>query len=368
MEEIKKCMRQVKTIMSFDCGVLDTSGRILASTNESLEDEIDPSFRAVMSSNDIFASTADKTYLKVNIGEQLKYVIYVESTDAEAKVNLQLISEWIKTLVKEKGTDAEKAIFIRNVLLDNEIRSEIPMIARGYKIDCKDPRLVMVVRTPAEQSAEAFEILQNLYTDSDIATVISMDDTTTIVIIDATETMSDELSRDSFINEASGAILVCLNSEGCNAKVAVGSVVTSFMDISKSYSDAMTALKVSKIFDGETDISRYDKLGLGRLIYQLPKPLCQMFIREVFPNDAFKQLDEETRTTIDTFFANDLNGSETSRELFVHRNTLVYRLEKVKAKTGLDLRKFDDAVLFKMATMVRTYTDYLNDTNDNKIR
>ncbi|MBQ3897559.1 MAG: helix-turn-helix domain-containing protein, partial [Clostridia bacterium] len=131
----------------------------------------------------------------------------------------------------------------------------------------------------------------------------------------------------------------------------------SFMDISKSYSDAMTALKVSKIFDGDADISRYDKLGLGRLIYQLPKPLCEMFIREVFPNDAFRQLDEETRTTIDTFFANDLNGSETSRELFVHRNTLVYRLEKIKKFTGLDLREFDDAIVFKVALMVKKYLD-----------
>jgi carbohydrate diacid regulator len=188
------------------------------------------------------------------------------------------------------------------------------------------------------------------------------------VIIDSSEAAGEDSDRGEFIDEASQSILACLNSEGCTAKVAVGSIVPSFMDISKSYSDAMTALKVSKIFDGETDISRYDKLGLGRLIYQLPKPLCEMFIREVFPNDAFRQLDEETRTTIDTFFANDLNGSETSRELFVHRNTLVYRLEKVKTKTGLDLRKFDDAVLFKMATMVRIYIDYLNDTNDNKIR
>ncbi len=367
MEEIKKCMRQVKSIMSASCGVLDTSGRILASTNEDDENEIDPSFRAVMSGDDLFASTADRTYHKVFIGEQLKYVIYVENTDPDAKVCIQLIAEWLKTLVKEKGTDAEKAIFIRNVLLDNEIRSEIPMVARGYKIDCKEPRLVLVVRTGAEDSAEAFEILQNLYTDSDEATVISMDDTTTIVIVDATETLKDE-ERDAFIDETGSGILTCLNSEGCNAKVAIGSVVPSFLDISKSYADAMTALKVSKIFNGETDISRYDKLGLGRLIYQLPKPLCEMFIREVFPNDAFKSLDEETRTTIDTFFANDLNGSETSRELFVHRNTLVYRLEKVKTKTGLDLRKFDDAVLFKMATMVRTYIDYLNDTNDNKIR
>ena len=368
MEEIKKCMRQVKTIISANCGVIDTAGKILAATNEIGEEETDPSFRAVVSSDNLFASTADRTYLKVFIGEQLKYILYIESTDPDAKISLQLIAEWMKTLVKEKGTDAEKAIFIRNVLLDNEIRSEVPMIARGYKIDCNNPRLVLVVRTAAEQSAEAFEILQNLYTDSDIATVISMDDTTSIVIVDASEALRDPESADAFIDETGASILAGLNSEGCNAKVAVGSVVGSFMDISKSYSDAMTALKVSKIFDGDADISRYDKLGLGRLIYQLPKPLCEMFIREVFPNDAFRQLDEETRTTIDTFFANDLNGSETSRELFVHRNTLVYRLEKVKTKTGLDLRKFDDAVLFKMATMVRTYVDYLNDTNDNKIR
>ncbi|MBR4404652.1 MAG: helix-turn-helix domain-containing protein [Clostridiales bacterium] len=368
MEEIKKCMRQVKTIISANCGVIDTAGKILAATNEIGEEETDPSFRAVVSSDNLFASTADRTYLKVFIGEQLKYILYIESTDPDAKISLQLIAEWMKTLVKEKGTDAEKAIFIRNVLLDNEIRSEVPMIARGYKIDCNNPRLVLVVRTAAEQSAEAFEILQNLYTDSDIATVISMDDTTAIVIIDALESQVSEETKDSFIEETSQSVLACLTSEGCKAKVAVGSVVGSFMDISKSYSDAMTALKVSKIFDGESDLSRYDKLGLGRLIYQLPKPLCEMFIREVFPNEAFKQLDEETRTTIDTFFANDLNGSETSRELFVHRNTLVYRLEKVKTKTGLDLRKFDDAVLFKMATMVRTYIDYLNDTNDNKIR
>ena len=368
MEEIKKLMRNAKAILEQNAGVMDLTGNIIAATEPEIEGTTDSSIRAVMTSNDVFASTADKTYMKVAIGDQFKYVVYIEGIEGGVRTNLQLLAEWLKTTVKEKGTDAEKTIFFRNVLLDNEIRSEVPMIARGYKIDCNDPRLVLVVRTAAEQSAEAYEILQNLYTDSDIATVISMDDTTAIVIIDALESQVSEATRDSFIEENSQSVLACLTSEGCKAKVAVGSVVNSFMDISKSYSDAMTALKVSKIFDGEADLSRYDKLGLGRLIYQLPKPLCEMFIREVFPNEAFKQLDEETRTTIDTFFANDLNGSETSRELFVHRNTLVYRLEKVKTKTGLDLRKFDDAVLFKMATMVRTYIDYLNDTNDNKIR
>ena len=203
MEEIKKCMRQVKTIIPANCGVIDTAGKILAATNEIGEEETDPSFRAVISSDNLFASTADRTYLKVFIGEQLKYILYIESTDPDAKISLQLIAEWMKTLVKEKGTDAEKAIFIRNVLLDNEIRSEVPMIARGYKIDCNDPRLVIVVSTAAEQSAEAFEIMQNLYTDSDIATVISMDDTTAIVIIDALESQVSEETKDAFIEETS---------------------------------------------------------------------------------------------------------------------------------------------------------------------
>ena len=82
-------------------------------------EQTDPSFRAVVSSDNLFASTADRTYLKVFIGDQLKYILYIESTDPDAKISLQLIAEWMKTLVKDKGTDAEKAIFIRNVLLDN---------------------------------------------------------------------------------------------------------------------------------------------------------------------------------------------------------------------------------------------------------
>ena len=130
----------------------------------------------------------------------------------------------------------------------------------------------------------------------------------------------------------------------------------------------MLALRVGKIFEKNCYISKYNQLGIGRLIYQLPSTLCRMFIEEVFPNEAYKSLDEDTLATIDCFFENNLNGSETSRELFVHRNTLVYRLDKVKKNTGLDLRSFDDAVLFKIASMVRTYLQYLETSKDNMIR
>ena len=368
MEEIKKLMRQAKEILPYSAGVVDLTGKVIASTEEELVDTVDSSVRAVLTSDELFSSTADKTYYKILIGEHAKYVVYVSSNDPDSKVSLQLLSEWIKTALKEKGTDADKLIFIRNVLLDNEIREEIPMTAREFNIECKIPRLVMVVRTAADKGADALELLQNLYTDEDVANVIAMDELTSIVIVNAQEAYDSEDARNEFIENVSNSLLTCLNSEGCDARVAVGSLVRTFQEISKSYSDAMTALKVSKIFEEESHISRYDKLGLGRLIYQLPRSLCEMFIEEVFPDEAYKQLDDETKMTIETFFDNDLNGSETSRELFVHRNTLVYRLEKVKVKTGLDLRLFEDAVLFKMATMVRTYIDYLDASNDRMIR
>ncbi|SCW37512.1 carbohydrate diacid regulator [Ruminococcaceae bacterium YRB3002] len=368
MEELKKLMRQAKEILPYSAGVIDLTGKIIAATDEELLDTTDSSVRAVLTSDDLFASTADRIYYKILIGEQPKYVVYINSNAPDSQVSLKLLSEWIKTALKEKGTDADKIIFIRNVLLDNEIREEIPMTAREFKIDCKIPRLVMVVRTTADKGADALELLQNYYTDEEVASVIAMDETTSIVIVNAQEAYESEDSRNEFIESVSQALDTCLTSEGCEAHVAVGSLVRTFQEISKSYSDAMTALKVSKIFEGDNHISRYDKLGLGRLIYQLPRSLCEMFIDEVFPDEAYKQLDDETKMTIETFFNNDLNGSETSRELFVHRNTLVYRLEKVKLKTGLDLRLFEDAVLFKMATMVRTYIDYLDASNDKMIR
>lgn len=368
MEEMKKCMRRARGILKAQVGVMDISGLIVASTNPELEGTIDSSARAVMISEDQFAGTADKTYMKIAIGEQYKYIIYIESVEPNVKIYLELMSEWIKTAIKEHGTDSDKEMFTKNVLLENELQGEIPIKAREFKINCNSARLVMVVRTAREEGADTLEVLQNFYSDSDAASVLAMDETTTIIIYDAEEAMGSEADRDAFMDTNSRAILDCLNNESITALIGVGSFVKIFQNISKSYRDAMLALRVGKIFEKNCTISRYDKLGLGRLIYQLPATLCQMFIDEVFPNEAYKSLDEDTNETIESFFANNLNGSETSRELFVHRNTLVYRLDKVKKNTGLDLRSFDDAVLFKMASMVRTYLEYLETSRDNMIR
>ncbi|MBR6879873.1 MAG: helix-turn-helix domain-containing protein [Clostridiales bacterium] len=368
MEEIKKCIRQAKTILKQDVGVMDTSGQIIAATNAELEGTTDSTARAVMMSDDLFSGTAEKTYMKVAVGEQIRYILFIEGDEPQERAYLGLLAEWIKTAIKDRGTDAEKELFTKNVLLENELQGEIPIKAREFKINCNAARLVMVVRTAREEGAEALEILLNFYADSEAACVLAMDEATAIVVLDAEEAKGSEEERNAFIEQNSSSILDCLNNEAVTAYIGVGSFVPLFQYISKSYRDAMLALRVGKIFEKNCYISRYDKLGLGRLIYQLPATLCQMFIDEVFPNEAYKTLDEDTIVTIESFFANNLNGSETSRELYVHRNTLVYRLDKVKKNTGLDLRSFDDAVLFKMASMVRTYLEYLETSKDNMIR
>ena len=142
-----------------------------------------------------------------------------------------------------------------------------------------------------------------------------------------------------------------------HAYVGIGTTVTGVKELARSFKEAQIALEVGKVFDTEKTIVSYDNLGIARLIYQLPTTLCDMFMREVFKRGSIDSLDQETLFTIQRFFENNLNVSETSRKLFVHRNTLVYRLEKIKKLTGLDLREFDDAIVFKVALMVKKYLD-----------
>ena len=126
-------------------------------------------------------------------------------------------------------------------------------------------------------------------------------------------------------------------------------------DLARAYKEAQVAIEVGKVFDTEKNIISYENLGIGRLIYQLPTTLCEMFLQEVFKKGSIESLDRETLMTVLCFFENNLNVSETSRKLFVHRNTLVYRLEKIRKITGLDLREFEHAITFKVALMVRKY-------------
>ncbi len=368
MEEIKKCIKQAASILNAEAGVMDTNGLIVASTVPESEGQTDSACRAVMLSDDKYSLTSDRSYMKIIVSDQVRYIVYLNATDANARTNLALLGEWIRTIVLEHGTDAERELFVKSVLLENELAGEIPIKAREFKINCNESRLVIVVRTSENDGAATLDILQSIYGENTESTVLAMDENTSIVVLDVADVNDDGFDRSQFVDETAQAILDSLNNEGITAYIGVGSFVPTFQQIAKSYRDSMLALRVGRIFEKNCYISKYNQLGIGRLIYQLPSTLCRMFIEEVFPNEAYKSLDEDTLATIDCFFDNNLNGSETSRELFVHRNTLVYRLDKVKKNTGLDLRSFDDAVLFKIASMVRTYLEYLETSKDNMIR
>jgi len=352
MEELKKCIREAARFLDKVAGVLDADGIIIACTDEKLEGSEDSSARAVLLSDDTIAITYGRTYMKLAVSDKQTYICFIDGTDNTSRNYLELLSHWINAALKERNSDAERESFLKNVLLENELPGDIPLKAREFKIPYSVPRLAYLIRIEQAEEVDCLEILQNLFPDRRNTSVLAMDEETIVLLM--------EYPRDnpSLIDSVAAMILDNLNSESMTkVHIGIGMAAETLKETSKSYREASLALTVGSIFESDNYVMRYDQLGLGRLIYQLPPTLCHMFLDEVFPKGAYEALDSETLLTIQKFFENNLNGSETSRQLFVHRNTLVYRLDKVQKITGLDLRSFDDAVLFKLASMVRRYLE-----------
>ena len=196
-----------------------------------------------------------------------------------------------------------------------------------------------------------FEILQNMFPDKSRDYVIATGDQDVVVV----KGLADDADL-AETEKIAQSISDTLSSEFyCRVGIGIGTIVDNIKELARSYKEAQIAIEVGKVFETEKEIVSYENLGIGRLIYQLPTTLCEIFLTEVFKHGSIETLDKETLQTIQVFFENNLNVSETSRKLFVHRNTLVYRLDKIKKLTGLDLRQFDHAITFKVALMVRRY-------------
>ncbi len=248
----------------------------------------------------------------------------------------------------------DKDNFIKNLLLDNLLLVDIYSRAKKLHIQADVRRVVMIVETDSTKDCNVLEVVRSGNTNSrDFITAV--DENNVIVVRDLSEGDSP-----AEIDRGATGLESFLVKEGMkNVRVAYGTVVKEIKDVSRSYKEARMALDVGKIFFSDRNVVAYSELGIGRLIYQLPIPLCRMFIREIFGGKSPDDFDEETLTTINKFFENSLNVSETSRQLFIHRNTLVYRLDKLQKATGLDLRVFEDAITFKIALMVVKYMKYM---------
>ena len=245
--------------------------------------------------------------------------------------------------------------FVKNVVLDNVLPGDIVIKARELHFNAEISRVVLLIRIVSANDISAYEVIQNLFPDKSKDFVFNITETDIVLV---KELKSAVESKD--LEKLARSIADTLSSEFyTRVNVGIGTPVVGVKELARSFKEAQMALEVGKVFDTDKIIVSYDNLGIARLIYHLPTTLCETFLREVFKVGSIESLDHETLFTIQRFFENNLNVSETSRKLFVHRNTLVYRLDKLQKSTGLDLRVFEDAITFKIALMVVKYMKYM---------
>jgi len=285
-------------------------------------------------------------------GGHFDYAVFANGDDSVGRTVCAMATVALNSAKAYYEEKHDKGSFIKNIISDNILISDIYMRAKELHVAAEVARAVYVVR-PVDEHAEAVsvDVIQNLFPDRQSDFVISVGENDVALIRQLTDG-----SCEKEIQRVAGMLEEELRTGGeRRIVVGIGTVATHLRELAKSYKEAQIAIEVGKVFDTEKCVINYENLGIGRLIYQLPTTLCEMFLLEVFKKNPIDSLDQETLFTIHKFFENNLNVSETARKLFVHRNTLVYRLEKIKKLTGLDLREFDDAITFKVALMVKKY-------------
>ncbi len=352
---IQTSIDELKAITKVDLCVYDPVGAVMAATMDmkDINGSLISGFANSPADSQVIGSNH---LLKVWDEGELLFVIVARGSGDDAYMIGKIAVCQIQNLAVAYKERFDRNNFFQNLLLDNLLLVDIYNRAKKLHVEVSVPRAVFLIETKMEKDGIVTEILKGMFS-SQSGDYITAVDESNIILIKNVETDS---SHEALSNVAN-TIVAMMNAEAMlNVKVSFGTVVSELKDVSKSYKEAMMALDVGKIFYAEKNVVAYSTLGIGRLIYQLPVNLCRIFIDEIFGDESLIDLDDETLTTINKFFENNLNVSETSRQLFVHRNTLVYRIEKLQKSTGLDLRNFDDALTFKIALMVVNYMKYLD--------
>ncbi len=352
---LQETLDGISTITKVDLVVTDAEGRILAHTSD---EELRPYEDAVLAFADSQAESQSLLgfqFFKVMDDKTLEYVVMAKGESDNTYMVGRMAAFQIRSLLVAYKERSDKDNFIKNLLLDNLLLVDIYNRAKKLHIDTDVKRCVFIIETKAEKDNNALETVRNIFSAKAKDFITAVDEKNIILVkeVRPNETY-DELAK------TARTIVDMLNMEAMvSVHVAFGTIVNEIKEVSRSYKEAKMALDVGKIFYSDKNIIAYNNLGIGRLIYQLPIPLCRMFIKEIFDGKSPDEFDEETLTTINKFFENSLNVSETSRQLYIHRNTLVYRLDKIEKATGLDLRVFEDAITFKIALMVVKYMKYM---------
>ena len=294
---------------------------------------------------------ANMTILPFGEEAPAEYAVFVNGNDEYAQKFASLLAISLANISQYYDEKYDRSNFIKNVILDNILPGDIYIKSRELQFNADVYRVILLLRITSKTDVSAFEIIQNLFPNKNKDFVININETDIAIVKEVKEDVDPKS-----LEKLASSIVDTLSSEFyTHSVVGIGTLVGGIKNLARSFKEAQVALEVGKVFDTEKAICSYDNLGIARLIYQLPTTLCEMFLREIFKKGSIESLDQETLFTIQRFFENNLNVSETSRKLFVHRNTLVYRLEKIKKLTGLDLREFDHAIVFRVALMVKRY-------------
>ena len=359
IQAMQRTIRDAMSITGKNLVLYDSEGKRV--TGAVMEQDIDPD-----KIRDFYNSAADK--LEVS-GEHLfkiyddgepYYVLMIQGFDANNIYILgSLVSAQLQNIIKIYREKESKLSFIQNLLMDNLLQVDIFNRSRQLKIPMERKRAVFLVEMKSSEDNNCAKVLSNLFVDK--AYVTAVDEKYVVVVMEFADVDQEEK-----LDSVAKTMLDMINSETMTpVRIGYGGIMGSLKELSRSYKEAKLALDVGKIFYPAQTIIAYSSLGIGRLIYQLPLNLCEMFMKETFTEASMEELDDETIQTVIKFFENNLNVSETARQLYIHRNTLVYRLEKLEKTSGLDVRQFEDALTFRIAMMVSNYMNYLKKTNED---
>ncbi len=344
---------QMKESTNRVIGVIDESGTVIACNDLPVIGENWAAAAHTVNSHREEITTADGKTFKALSGwsSQFDYAVFVQGEDDHARLVCSMAAVALngaKAYYEEKH---DRATFVKNIISDNIMLGDIYARAKDLHFATEAFRAVFLIRQVGLTDLSAVDVIHSIYPDRQNDFVVSVSETDVVLIKQVQESVTGK----ELIHMAQQISNALENELKIKVVIGIGTVVGHIRDLARAYKEAQMAIDVGKVFDTERTIVNYDNLGIGRLIYQLPTTLCEMFLQEVFKKNPIDALDQETLFTINKFFENNLNVSETARKLFVHRNTLVYRLEKIKKLTGLDLREFDDAITFKVALMVKQY-------------
>nr|WP_298088980.1 helix-turn-helix domain-containing protein [uncultured Blautia sp.] len=350
---LQKCMEDWKQISGLDFCLLSEDNSVFVATGErripsagKLED-----FR---NGDALCTANASCCLYKVMDRDELLYILIVWGSGESTSTIGELAVCQIRSLIEAYSEKNDKNAFMQKLLLGSYSEVEAFNRAKKLHISSSCQRAVFLVETRQAGDEHALTMIRNIFSARTHDFITSVDDKGIIIV-------RELVSTETYENlEATAHMLVdMLGAEAMTqAWVAYSNVANGLRDLANAYKEARMALEIGKIFYSERNVFGYRKLGIGRLIYQLPEEVCEMFIEEIFDGESLDVIDGETLNIIRTFFENNLNLSETSRQLYVHRNTLVYRFEKIQKRFGLDLRSFEDALTFKIAMLVSGYLRY----------